>query len=274
LIEPIVVIDHHVADADGAALRQRYPTVTFVSSAASNYFAAKNAGAEAAGGDVIALLDGDCDPAPDWLEMLLSRLEPGVAAVAGRTRYTGGSWVARTFSVPDFAYVLSDQAGAATGFNINNLAIRRTILLAHPFDARISRNGGCYFLFHQLRAAGKRIVYEPRATVAHGIDIPGLGFVRKHFDRGYDGVTVYRLDSEGVLRGTPLFRRLGAVGLIAIIGRRICVDWARLLRHHRQIGVSALALPYFWIVAATTRLIELTGGLTAIASSTPAPRNP
>ena len=273
LIEPIVVIDHHVAEADGAALRQRYPSVKFVSSAASNYFAAKNAGAEAAGGDVIALLDGDCDPAPDWLEMLLSRLDPGVAAVAGRTRYTGGSWVARTFSIPDFAYVLADEAGAATGFNINNLAIRRAVLLEHPFDTRISRNGGCYFLFHQLRAAGKRVVYEPRATVAHGIDIPGLGFVRKHFDRGYDGVTVYRLDSEGVLRGTPVFRRLGAVGLIAIIGRRIVVDWTRLLRHHRQIGVSAMALPYFWAVAATTRLIELTGGLTAIAS-TPAPRNP
>ena len=267
LIERIVVLDDQVAEGDAAELRRRYPSVKFVSSPASNYFAAKNAGIEAASGDIIALLDGDCEPAPDWLEALLARFEPGVAAVAGRTRYTGGSWVARTFSITDFAYVLAEKTGGASGFNINNVAIRREVLLAHPFDARISRNGGCYFLFHQLRAAGERVLYEPGAAVAHGIDIAGLGFVRKHFDRGYDGVTVYRLDSDAVLRGTRLFRRLGAAGLVAINGRRIVIDWMRLLRHRRQIGIPVVALPYFGVVAVTTRLIELTGGLTAIVSS-------
>jgi hypothetical protein len=147
------------------------------------------------------------------------------------------------------------------------VAFRREVLLAHPFDTRISRNGGCYFLFHQLRAAGERVLYEPGAAVAHGIDIGGLGFVRKHFDRGYDGVAVYRLDSNGVLRGTRLFRRLGALALVPIIGRRIVVDWVRMLRHRHQIGIPLLALPYFAAVAVTTRLIELVGGLTAIVSS-------
>jgi hypothetical protein len=75
------------------------------------------------------------------------------------------------------------------------------------------------------------------------------------------------LDSDAVLRGTRLFRRFGAVALVAIIGRRIVVDWMRLLRHRHQIGVPMLALPYFGAVAVTTRLIELTGGLTAIISS-------
>ena len=183
------------------------------------------------------------------------------------TRGGGSSWAARTFSIPDFAYVLAEEKGAASGFNINNVAFRREVLLAHPFDTRISRNGGCYFLFHQLRAAGARVLYEPGAVVAHGIDIRGLGFVRKHFDRGYDGVGVYRLDSNDVLRGTRLFRRLGAVALVAIIGRRIVVDWLRLLRHRHQIGIPLFALPYFGVVAVATRLIELTGGLTAIVAS-------
>lgn len=267
LIERIVVLDDQVAEVDVAELRWRYPSVKFVSSPATNYFAAKNAGTQAAAGDVIALLDGDCEPAPDWLEALLARFESGVAAVAGRTRYTGGSLVARTFSVPDFAYVLAEETGGASGFNINNVAIRREVLLAHPFDTRISRNGGCYFLFHQLRAAAERVLYEPRAAVAHGLDIRGFGFVRKHFDRGYDGVAIYRLDSDAVLRGTRLFRRLGGVALVAIIGRRIGVDWMRLLRHRRQMGVPMVALPYFGAVAVTTRLIELAGGLTSIASS-------
>jgi glycosyltransferase involved in cell wall biosynthesis len=267
LIEQIVVIDNEVSHDDVERLRRKYPSVKFVLSPASNYFAAKNAGTEAARGDVIALLDGDCEPAPDWLEKLVTPLEAGVAAVGGRTRYTGRSWAARTFSIPDFAYVLADENGSASGFNINNVAFPREVLLAHPFDTRISRNGGCYFLFHQLRAEGARILYESRAVVAHGIDIDGLGFVRKHFDRGYDGVAVYRLDAQAVLRGTPLFKRFGAIALVAITGRRIIVDWMRLLRHRRQIGIKVFALPYYAAIALGLRSIELTGGLTAIVAA-------
>lgn len=266
LIEFIVVLDDEVPDEDAEELRRRYPAVKFVTSPVSNYFAAKNAGASVAAGNIIALLDGDCEPAPDWLEALLAPFEPGIAAVSGRTRYAGSSWAAWTFSVPDFAHVLAEEKEEASGFNINNVAFRREVLLAYPFDERIPRNGGCYFLFHQLRADKKRVIYEPRAVVAHGLDIGGLSFARKHFDRGYDGITVYSLDDRCVLRGTRLFRRLGAMALVAIVGRRIGVDWLRLLRHRHQIGISALALPYFGAVAAGLRLIELTGGLTAILS--------
>jgi glycosyltransferase involved in cell wall biosynthesis len=263
-IETIVVVDDEVDAKSVAEIRARYPHVLVVTSRASNYFDAKNAGAEASSGDVIALLDGDCVPAPDWLDLLLSRLVDGVDAVAGCTRYEGRSVSARTFSIPDFAYVLEDEQDGASGFNINNVAFRREVLLAHPFDARIRRNGGCYFLFHQLRAAGARIVYEPRATVAHGVgDVRGLGFVRKHFERGFDGVTVYRLDEQSVLRGTKFFRRAGPAALLAIYARRLLIDWRRMLRHRRQIGIGWLALPYFGAVAATTRLIELGGALAA-----------
>lgn len=267
LIEQIVVIDDEVSHSDVEELRKRHPAIKLVWSPASNYFAAKNAGTAAASGDVVALLDGDCEPAPDWLEALLTPLTSGVAAVGGCTRYTGGSWAARTFSIPDFAYVLANENGMASGFNINNVAFPREVLLNHPFDTRISRNGGCYFLFHQLRAEGARVLYESRAVVAHGLDIDGLGFVRKHFDRGYDGVAVYRLDKNAVLRGTRLFRRFGGVTLVALIGRRIFVDWMRLLRHRRQIGISLFALPYFAVIALMLRLIELTGGLTAVLRS-------
>ena len=163
--------------------------------------------------------------------------------------------------------MLADENGAASGFNINNVAFPREVLLKHPFDVRISRNGGCYFLFHQLRAEGARIVYESRAVVAHGIDIDGFGFARKHFDRGFDGVAVYSLDRDAVLRGTHLFRRFGGLALVGIIGRRILVDWMRLLRHRRQIGISVFALPYFGFIALMLRFIELTGGLTAVLRS-------
>lgn len=268
LIERIVVLDRGVSEDDALEVCRRYPTVKFLSSLRSHYLVAKNAGGAAASGDIIALLDGDCEPVPDWLEALVAPFDSDdVAAVAGRTRYSGDSWAARTFSIPDFAYILAEENGAASGFNISNVAFRRKVFLANPLDTRLPRNGGCYFLFHQLRAQGARVLHEPRAVVAHGLDYPGLGFIRKHFDRGYDGLIVYRLDDHAVLRGTRILRRLGVVGLVAITARRILVDWLRLLRHHRQIGIRVVALPYFGAVGLITRFIELIGGLTAIAAS-------
>jgi glycosyltransferase involved in cell wall biosynthesis len=241
-----------------------HPTVLFARSSQSNYFAAKNAGAAASRGSIVIFLDADCEPAPGCVEALVSRFDDGVAAVAGRTRYEDGSLSGSTFSVPDFSNVLTNRDGEASGFNLNNVAFRREIIVGHPLEARIRRNGGCFLLYHQLRAEGKRIVYEPAAVVSHGLDVRGFGFVRKHFDRGFDGVTVYRLDDRAVLRGTTIFRRFGGLALFALAGRRIVSDWARLTRERRQIGITLLTLPYFGAVAFGTRLIELAGALTAV----------
>jgi glycosyltransferase involved in cell wall biosynthesis len=264
LIDIIVVLDQNVPPTAPAEVTRRFPFVRFAESPRTNYCAAKNAGAEAARGSVVALLDGDCEPEPDWLERLLARLQPGIAAVAGRTRYSADSLQARTASVPDFGYVV-EQSGAASGMNLNNVAFSREVLLDHPLDARVRRNGGCYLLFHQLKAAGERVLYEPGAVVAHATgDIRGLEFVRKHFGRGFDGVGVYRLDEKSVLRGTRIFRRFGVAGLVAITARRIVLDWLWIARHRRQIGVRPPAVPYFGAVAAGTRSIELAGMLAAV----------
>lgn len=262
--EIIIVLDDLVDAGAADELRRRYPHAKFATSE-WNYFAAKNAGAAAAAGSVVALLDGDCVPDPDWLELLLARLTPGVDAVAGCTRYTGRSLPARTFSVPDFSYVLEQENGTSTGMNINNVIFRRDVFLQHPFDPRIRRNGGCFLLFNQLRAAGARLIYEPRARTSHGF-AGVLNAFKKHYDRGYDGVTVYRLDEQCVLRGTRHVRRFGPIALAGITGRRVVFDWIRLARQRRQIGISALAVPYFCAVIVTTRLVELIGGFVAVAT--------
>src|SRR5213078_2934539 len=106
-------VDQSVAED----VRRRYPYAKFAASTQSNYFAAKNVGAAIAAGDIVALLDGDCVPAPDWLELLLARFTPGVDGVAGQTRYVGRSLTARTLSVPDFAFVLEQEGGMSTGMN-------------------------------------------------------------------------------------------------------------------------------------------------------------
>ena len=262
-LEMILVVDQGVSADDLAAAARRFPGVRIASSAATNYFAGKNAGVAASSGEFVVLLDGDCTPAADCIERLIGRFEPGVAAVAGRVRYSGSSWAARTFSVPDFAYIVADRDGQASGINLSCAAIRREVIEANPLEETIARNGGCYLLFHRLRQGGARILYEPGAVALHRLDFRGVGFVGKHFGRGYDNVSVLRADSSDSLRGTRWYRRFGGLALIGFTARRVLVDWARLARHRRQIGISLLALPYFALVGAGLRTVELAGALTA-----------
>jgi glycosyltransferase involved in cell wall biosynthesis len=264
LFETIVVVDDG-SDGESGEVVRRYPWVSIVRSPQHSYFAGKNAGARAARGAIVALLDSDCEPVPEWLSMLTAPFaDAEVSAVAGCTRYTGTSFPAWTFAVPDFSIVVGDKSGEASAFHLNNSAFRRETFLAHPLDARIRRDGGCVLLYHELRAAGARVMYAPEARVSHGLDFAQRGLLKKHFNRGFDGVTVYRADEQAVLRGTRLFRRFGVLALIAFVPRRIAIDWLRLIRYHDQMGISPITIPYFAAVSAATRLIALMGGLTAV----------
>jgi glycosyltransferase involved in cell wall biosynthesis len=264
LFEIIIVVDDGSGGESEEVVR-RYPSVSIVRSPQHSYFAGKNAGARAARGAIVALLDSDCVPVPEWLSMLTAPFaDAGVSAVAGCTRYTGRSLHAWTFDVPDFSIVLGDKSGEASAFHLNNSAFRRETLLTHPLDARIRRDGGCVLLYHELRAAGARILYASQARVSHGLDFAQRGLLKKHFNRGFDGVTVYRADEHAVLRGTRLFRRFGALALIAFFPRRVLLDWLRLIRNYDQMGIAPVTIPYFAAVSVATRLIALMGGLTAV----------
>ena len=130
--ETIIVTDDGV-DADTVAeLRRRFPSAQLVHTQAENYFAHKNAGAAASRGEVVVLVDSDCEAGTDWLEVLLAHFtDPDVAVVAGRTRYAGDSFAARTFSVPDFANVIATYGDAASAtiaswINTNSTASKIT----------------------------------------------------------------------------------------------------------------------------------------------------
>ena len=67
----------------------------------------------------------------------------------------------------------------------NNLACRRTVVLAHPFDERYTAPGGedrawCA----SVAAAGLTLTLEPRAVVAHRPVLDLGGFWRQHVRYG------------------------------------------------------------------------------------------
>jgi hypothetical protein len=157
-----------------------------------------------------------------------------------------------------------DGIDGATGFNINNVAFQRAVYLEHPLDERVRRNGGCTLQFHRLCAAGARIEYEPAARVSHGIgDVRGMGFVRKHLDRGRDSAALYRIDDSGALRASGLVRRYGRLTFLPITARRVAIDWRSLIVEREQIGIPLAGIPLAAAVGASLRAVELVGMLSA-----------
>lgn len=150
---------------------------------------ARNRGARAATADLIAYIDDDAVPEPDWLSALAREFDdPRVMAVTGRTLAldTGASGepLATGIAEPDFGGLDRLSVDAETpqwferanfgGLGVGrNMAFRRRAFELWPgFDERLGRGAlleGCeeHKAFFELIDLGYRVVYTPAAVVRH-----------------------------------------------------------------------------------------------------------
>ncbi len=147
------------------------------------FIAASNDGAALARGEYLVFLNNDTVPQPGWLEAMLGTFsdEPGTGLVGaqllypdGRLQEAGGvvfadgsGWNYGKFESPEdprFAYLRDcDYASGAA------IAIPRTLFVAlGGFDTRYAP---AYYedtdLAFAVRAAGRRVIYQPAARVIH-----------------------------------------------------------------------------------------------------------
>lgn len=92
----VIVVDNGSTDSTEAIARS-FPRVKVLSENNKGTQFARECGRKSAKGDIIAFLDADCRPAPDWLSQGISYFDnPNVAAVAGPYDYFDGSEFQRT----------------------------------------------------------------------------------------------------------------------------------------------------------------------------------
>ncbi len=133
------------------------------------YYMLKNAGAEAATGDLIVFLDSDSVPEPDWLTRLLSPFQDGEALVSlGCTCLSHSDWVSRCLAL---IWIFPLRRGDEEKVNnrplfVNNCAFRRSFFLGNRFVIHHGFKVDCALLMRSFLEQ-KIPIHRPPAFVRH-----------------------------------------------------------------------------------------------------------
>ena len=179
----VIVVDDASPDDSAAKLARVGGLRVHVRAANGGFIAACNDGAALARGDVLVFLNNDTVPQPGWLEALLSTFDqvPGAGMVGARLVYPdgrlqeaggvvfadGSGWnYGRHEDPEDCRFTYLRDADYVSGAAI---AIPRTLFRQlGGFDTRYAP---AYYedtdLAFAVRAAGRRVLYQPAAVVVH-----------------------------------------------------------------------------------------------------------
>ena len=182
--EVLVIADH--ADDLLQRVRLAFPWVRALPNGGPRGLsAARNTGVAAARSEIVAFMDDDALPAPDWLEHLVAPyVDPDVVAVGGAAE---PAWPVErpAWFPPEFDWVVgcSYRGLPASRSEIRNLmgcnmSFRADVLADDPgFPVGVGRVGsrpmGCeeteLCIRIRQRRSGARIIFEPRAMVQHRV---------------------------------------------------------------------------------------------------------
>jgi hypothetical protein len=220
------------------------------------YDGGKAKAADEARGEFVLYLDGDCLPAPGWLEAHLKALRAGIPATGGFTRYDGGFFGALC-SVLDFGFLLPPVPRDLDCYASNNSGFRRELLVEHrtpdgPLRCR------CYAYAQLLLRQGTPIRLVPEARVRH----EPQPFRRERYRQGFDIVASAWTDPA-----LPQARvlRLGVFAAPLLYANAVLWDWLRIARGGEALDLVPAQRVAAALLAPLARLIDLAGMLRALA---------
>lgn len=255
-IEVLLVESSALADGLPCDLQAILPSLRVEFSSATTSYELKNAGVRAASADLVALLDADCTPSPDWLQRALDsmRADPTTVAVSGRTRYAGKSLQERLLATLSRAYLDPGYSGDTKFISNNNAIIRRDVFLEHP----LPEEGGPFAARMQSEAilrAGGRLRFEPVMCVVH--DFEGWAMERDiRRNIGYATIRIRQLDPR--MPWAWLLQLSVASIPVFVLARTLDSCWD-CLRAGKYYGVRWFELPAAFALAFVVHLMEIGG---------------
>jgi cellulose synthase/poly-beta-1,6-N-acetylglucosamine synthase-like glycosyltransferase len=148
--------------------------------------AARNAGVQAGLGRIILFTDADCEPVPEWGQVLVAAIDGGADGAKGTYRTRQRGLVAR-FVQAEYESKYRHMRGRdqIDFIDTYSAAYRRDVLLeAGGFDETVSMVEDQELSF-RLAEGGKRLVYVPEAVVYHKHVSSLVSYARRKFRIGY-----------------------------------------------------------------------------------------
>lgn len=232
------------------------PTLRILRVNASALYELKNAGMEAASAEVVAILDGDCAPAPDWLSTAMAavRANPGAAVISGKTVYAGSGLTERVLGLLTRSYLDPGAAGPTRFISNNNAVWRRAAYLAHPMPTRLGPFAS-RLQSESLIRDGARLLFEPAMRVVHEFEGWRMeADIRRNI--GY-GTVITRLHDPSLPFAWLVAGGKAAIPLIA--AGKTLNSWRDCFRCASAYGVRWHEVPLALVAAVVVHALEVPG---------------
>ena len=255
-----VVVTVHADDAATAAFMAARPAgvlpVRMIPVPRSGIVAARNAALEASTTDIVAFIDDDTVPHPDWSERIQSHFErdPRLGGLGGKDRLHDGtsfndqlsdvvghiSWYGRVVPNQHLGHGAPREVDMVKGAN---MSFRRAAIGAIRFDTRLKGRGAqpnddlAFGL--EVRRTGWTLLYDPAVLVDH---FSGKRQETRHYatvaavtdQRGYKDFAY----NEVVALWDELSpsRRVAFVAWSFLVGTRVCPGVVQAIRFTPRLG--------------------------------------
>jgi hypothetical protein len=216
----------------------------------------KNAGARAAGADIVAMIDADCTPVQGWLRHVVTALRnnPDVEVVSGRTSYGRRTLLDRVMALITRSFLDEGRTAPTRHVTINNAAFRRATFLKYPLPDVT----GAHMSMLQSEAIardGGHFLFEPGMHVTHNYE--GWAMEKEiRRSMGYGVIKVRRLD-----RRMPhaWMARQGFFSVPLFVMLRTLHSCWNCMRRAADYGVKWYELPIAFILAGAACCMEAPG---------------
>ena len=191
----VIVIDDSHDDALAELVQKRFPLVRLLRpSAPLGCDGAKQAGIDAATGDIIALTDADCTVCRSWARVMAKELNSGADAVTGPVRHPK-TFLRELIGISDFQDFQMDTYAWTNNFPGCNFGASRELFAETRFRWNDSiRTGSDRLVSWYLYSAGRRICYDPAMVVYHEPQVDVANLLERRMRYGRTALSIRKLD--------------------------------------------------------------------------------